>query len=90
MTHAAWFIPSEPLQQGKIPGNSGYLYENFSEKQPVLSAQLLYPLITKESFKRIFDARLFDSGDVELSNSVGKGEYGQGKVAFLTPVKYIF
>jgi len=44
----------------------------------VLSAQLLYPLITKESFKRIFDARLFDSEDVQLSNTVGKGEYGQG------------
>ena len=54
--------------------------ESFSEKQPVLSAQLLYPLITKESFKRIFDARLFDSEDVQLSNSIGKGEYGQGKV----------
>lgn len=44
----------------------------------MLSAQLLYPLITKESFKRIFDARLFDSEDVQLSNTVGKGEYGQG------------
>lgn len=43
----------------------------------MLSAQLLYPLITKESFKRIFDARLFDSEDVQLSNTVGKGEYGQ-------------
>ena len=46
----------------------------------MLSAQLLYPLITKESFKRIFDARLFDSEDVQLSNTVGKGEYGQGTV----------
>ena len=46
----------------------------------MLSAQLLYPLITKESFKRIFDARLFDSEDVQLSNTVGNGEYGQGTV----------
>lgn len=46
------------------------------EKQPVLAAEILYPLLTPENVQRSFSSALFSSDDFTLSEKIGQGEYG--------------
>ena len=57
------------------------------EKQPVLSAQLLYPMITVTSFDRVFGGILFREDELQISSILGKGEYGQVYTAFINGTK---
>ena len=66
---------------------SFYYFLTKSEKQPVLSAQLLYPLITATSFDRVFGGKLFREDELQISSILGKGEYGQVYTAFINGTK---
>lgn len=74
---------------------SEYKYHSFQElihqyqleKQPVLSAQLLYPMITVTSFDRVFGGILFREDELQISSILGKGEYGQVYTAFINGTK---
>ena len=59
-------------------GFSYRIYQDYREKQPVLSAQLLYPLITSDSFDRVFGGKLYREEELEILSILGRGEYGQG------------